>query len=174
MLIKRFNSKKLMIKSVLSVFSVSLLLSLSACSSEQKTTAVEPVAEESTANAEVVETEVVETEPTVVESTEAPAIGTNDNKSADAATATVETEVLAVDAGAQLYEAQCKVCHANGLLNAPKYGDKVAWAPALAKDKQTLYSHSAQGFNKMPAQAVNGVSEAQVKAAVDYMLVAVS
>ena len=174
MLIKRFNSKKLMIKSVLSVFSVSLLLSLSACSSEQETTAVEPVAEESTANAEVVETEVVETEPTVVESTEAPAIGTTDNKNADAATATAETEVLAVDAGAQLYEAQCKVCHANGLLNAPKYGDKVAWAPALAKDKQTLYSHSAQGFNKMPAQAVNGVSEAQVKASVDYMLAAVS
>ncbi len=172
MLIKRFNSKKLMIKSVLSVFSVSLLLSLSACSSEPETTAVEPVVEESTANVEVVETEptVVET----VESTEAPAIGTTDNKSADAATATVETEVLAVDAGAQLYEAQCKVCHANGLLNAPKYGDKVAWAPALAKDKQTLYSHSAQGFNKMPAQAVNGVSEAQVRASVDYMLAAVS
>ena len=172
MLIKRSNLKKLMIKSVLSVFSVSLLLSLSACSSEQETTAVEPVAEESTANAEVVKTEVVETEPTVVESTETPIVETTDAENADAATA--ETEVLAVNAGAQLYEAQCKVCHANGLLNAPKYGDKVAWAPALAKDKQTLYSHSAQGFNKMPAQAVNGVSEAQVQASVDYMLAAVS
>ena len=34
--------------------------------------------------------------------------------------------------------------------------------------------HSAQGFNKMPAQAVNGITEAQVKASVDYMLAAVS
>lgn len=172
MLMERANSNKPMIKSALSLLSVSLLLALSACSSEPETTAVEPVAEESTANVEVAETEGVETEPTVVESTKTPTVETTG--AADVAVATAETEVLAVDAGAQLYEAQCKVCHANGLLNAPKYGDKVAWAPALAKDKQTLYSHSAQGFNKMPAQAVNGVSEAQVKAAVDYMLAAVS
>ncbi|KTF06345.1 cytochrome c, class I [marine sediment metagenome] len=85
-----------------------------------------------------------------------------------------EPEVFAADAGAKLYESKCKVCHTAGLLNAPKYGDTAAWATRLTKDKETLYMHSAKGFNKMPAQAVNGVSEAQVKAAVDYMLASVS
>ncbi len=85
-----------------------------------------------------------------------------------------EPEVLAADAGVKLYESNCKVCHDAGLLNAPKYGDAAAWAPRLAKDKETLYMHSAKGFNKMPAQAVDGVTEAQVKAAVDYMLASVN
>ena len=32
----------------------------------------------------------------------------------------------------------------------------------------------SKGFNQMPAQAANGVSEAQVHAAVDYMIAAAS
>ena len=39
------------------------------------------------------------------------------------------TEDLAVNVGAELYNKQCMACHANGLLNAPKYGDAAAWAP---------------------------------------------
>lgn len=85
-----------------------------------------------------------------------------------------EPEILAADAGAKIYESNCKVCHTNGLLNAPKLDDKPAWTPRIAKGKETLYMHSAQGFNKMPAQAVNGITDAQVKASVDYMLAAVS
>ena len=88
-----------------------------------------------------------------------------------AATATPE---LSANAGKVLYEKQCQVCHAQGLLEAPKYGNKEAWAAHLAKGKETLYEHSAKGFNKMPPQAVNGVSEAEVKAAVDYMIAGVS
>lgn len=79
-----------------------------------------------------------------------------------------------VDAGAKSYQSNCKVCHANGSLNAPKYADKVAWSMCISEDKETLYMHSAQGFNKMPAQAVNGVTKVQVKASVDYILEAVS
>ena len=82
--------------------------------------------------------------------------------------------MLAADAGAKLYETNCKVCHEGGLLNAPKYGDKAAWEPRLAKGTETLHMHSAKGFNKMPAQATDKVSEAQVYAAVDYMIEAVS
>jgi len=87
---------------------------------------------------------------------------------------TAEPEVLTANAGSALYESNCKVCHTAGLLNAPKYGDKAAWTARLTKDKEVLYMHSVKGFNKMPAQAVDGVTEAQVKAAVDYMLASVS
>ena len=164
--------------------SLSALLFISACSSDN--TAVDDSAADSTTVDAVENTAVVE--PVVVE----PAIETLASEAvtpiADAAiTQPVidadrvnsssnnnEAELLAVDTGAKLYESNCKVCHANGLLNAPKYGDKVAWSTRISKDKETLCMHSAQGFNKMPAQAVNGVSEAQVKASVDYMLAAVS
>lgn len=83
-------------------------------------------------------------------------------------------EDLAVNVGAELYNNQCMACHATGLLNAPKYGDAAAWAPRIAKGVDTLASHSANGFNQMPAQAYNGVTEAQIRQAVEYMIEAAS
>lgn len=94
---------------------------------------------------------------------------------ADAAPAdAAPTEDLAVDVGATLYNAQCMACHATGLLNAPKYGDAAAWAPRIEKGVETLASHSANGFNQMPAQAYNGVTEDQIRQAVEYMIAAAS
>ncbi len=152
-------------------FSFSALLLVSGCS-DNTTTSDSAVAEP--VETTVVETAVVET--TVVE--ESVPIDPVEETVAVAATDTsnnaAEPELLTVNAGEELYNKQCMACHSNGLLNAPKIGDKEAWAPRIAKGKETLYTHSAQGFNKMPAQAVNGVTEAQVKASVDYMLAAVS
>lgn len=162
--------KKSVAKLALTSLSLSALLALSACSggdntaapattNETETVAIEP-------EAPVTETEVVTPEPAVeAEPTEVPVVEAEPEAAA-------EPEVLAADAGAQLYEKQCKVCHENGLLDAPKFGDKEAWAPHLAKDIETLHMHSAKGFNKMPAQAVGDVTEAQVHAAVDYMVAA--
>ena len=164
-------SERLLFKATLIAFSLGLSLLTSACSSDEPTIDTTTV-ETTTTDAEAVtvapETEVVAAvEPdSVAPKTEGIQTDATENEAADI--------VLASDAGVTLYESNCKVCHASGLLNAPKYGDKAGWALALQKDKQTLYTHSANGFNKMPAQAVNGVTEAQVQAAVDYMLAAVS
>ena len=173
MTIQQKMKKKSVIKLALSSLSLSALLALSACSggdnkaeepaavNETETVVVEP-------EAPAAETEVVTPEPAVeAEPTEVPVVEAEPEAAA-------EPEVLAADAGAQLYEKQCKVCHENGLLEAPKFGDKAAWAPHLAKDIETLRMHSAKGFNKMPAQAVGDVTEAQVHAAVDYMVAAAS
>lgn len=81
-----------------------------------------------------------------------------------------EQAALPADAGQKRYEATCKNCHAQGLLGAPKLGDKTAWSSHLTKDIETLYDHSAHGFKKMPAQAVGDIPEAEVRAAVDYMI----
>lgn len=161
---KPFSMSQSAAKMGLSIVSLSILLLLGGCSDDQAVAPTEVEAEP-----------IAAIEP--VTSVEAPTIEAAEPSkkvTAEAIAVNAESEILAADAGAQLYESQCKVCHANGLLNAPKYGDKVAWGAALAKDKQMLYNHSAQGFNKMPAQAVNGISEAQVVAAVDYMLAAVN
>lgn len=166
----------------LSVISMSVVFAVSACSGDNTATEESAAADEP---ATAIEKKVVaETEGTTPESVNES--GTDPESEAatesadivDDAVATPETdsepEVLAADAGAKLYESNCQVCHAAGLLDAPKYGDTAAWSARLTKDKETLYMHSAKGFNKMPAQAVNGVTEAQVKAAVDYMLASVS
>ncbi|MGA6102322.1 c-type cytochrome [Psychrobacter pocilloporae] len=155
----------------LSVISLSVLLVLSACSGDNATTEASSAANEPAATS-VEETVATESETTVPESIAESE--TTDMVVEEKTAVVAEPEVLAADAGAKLYESNCKVCHTAGLLNAPKYGDTAAWATRLTKDKETLYMHSAKGFNKMPAQAVNGVSEAQVKAAVDYMLASVS
>ncbi len=153
----------------LSVISLSVLLVLSACSGDNATTEESTATNEPTATS-VEEAVVAESEATVPEPMVEPE---STDMVVEEETAT-EPEMLAADTGAKLYESNCKVCHTAGLLNAPKYGDTAAWATRLTKDKETLYMHSAKGFNKMPAQAVDGVSEAQVKAAVDYMLASVS
>ena len=175
------NKRQRINKLTLSVIGISALLALSACNGEDKsieeaTTANEPadttvaVADTPVTESEVTESEIATPEPEVeLEPVEAPV--TTEESVAEVA---AEPEVLATDAGAKLYETNCKLCHEAGLLDAPKYGDTAAWSARLTKDKETLYMHSAKGFNKMPAQAVNGVTEAQVKAAVDYMLASVS
>ncbi|AAZ18086.1 hypothetical protein Psyc_0213 [Psychrobacter arcticus 273-4] len=164
--------KKSVVKLALSGLSLSALLTLSACSGGDNTAADEPAAINETEAA--TETVVVEpaapTEAELTAEAEVPAVEAEE-VSAEAAT---DPEVLAADAGATLYEKQCKVCHEKGLLAAPVFGNKEAWAPRIAKGIDTLHMHSAKGFNKMPAQASAEVSEAQVHAAVDYMVAAVS
>ena len=161
----------------LSAVGISTLLLLSACSSDSGNDGSDQPAENSTAVSDsVATTEVTEAAPTAEPDT---AIPEADAESAvkpviEEAAEQAEPEMLAADAGATLYESNCKVCHDAGLLNAPKYGDQMAWSTRLTKDKETLYMHSAKGFNKMPAQVVKGVTDAQVKAAVDYMLASVS
>ncbi|WP_182406074.1 cytochrome c5 family protein [Psychrobacter sp. GP33] len=166
------NKKSLNIAGKLtwSALGLSAMLALSACSGDKAVE--EPVVEDVPA-VEVVEEPVVEEAPVVEAEPVVEAAPVEETATAEAEGA-VATEVLAADAGEQLYNAQCMACHAAGLLNAPKFGDKEAWAPRIAKGKDTLHMHSAKGFNQMPAQAANGVSEAQVYAAVDYMIAAAS
>ncbi len=77
--------------------------------------------------------------------------------------------------GKATYESTCEVCHATGVANSPRFGDKAAWKDRIAKGKPTLYEHAIKGFQGtsgfMPAKGGNaGLSDADVKAAVDYMV----
>ena len=162
--------KKSVVKLALSGLSLSVLLTLSACSGGDNTPTDEPAVVNETEAVVVEPAAPAEAEPVVeVETVEASEV-----KAEEVSAAAAEPEVLAADAGAALYEKQCKVCHEKGLLAAPVFGSKEAWAPRIAKGIDTLHIHSAKGFNKMPAQASAEVSEAQVHAAVDYMVAAAS
>lgn len=76
-------------------------------------------------------------------------------------------------AGEALYKQACQVCHAAGVAGAPKIGDKAAWAPRLQEGMEAVYAIAIQGKGAMPARGGTSASDADIKAAVDYMVSAV-
>lgn len=72
--------------------------------------------------------------------------------------------------GEEVYKAVCTMCHAAGLMNAPKFGDKGLWGPRVAQGYDTLVSHALNGIRAMPARGGNAaLSDAEVAGAVKYM-----
>lgn len=69
-----------------------------------------------------------------------------------------------------IYEKACKLCHNQGLLDAPKIGDNQEWQVRTQKGLTVLHHHASHGFNRMPPQAVGVIGESDVQAAVDYLL----
>ena len=69
----------------------------------------------------------------------------------------------------------CEGCHGYGIAGAPVPMKPAQWIPRLEKGKAVLYEHALKGFygpddTIMPARGGNPtLSDAQVKAAVDYM-----
>jgi cytochrome c5 len=80
------------------------------------------------------------------------------------------------EAGKALFNATCTACHGAGIAGAPKFGDKAAWAPRIAQGTNTLYQHAIKGFQgefgMMPPKGGSTAPDADVKAAVDYMVAA--
>ena len=75
--------------------------------------------------------------------------------------------------GKAVFDQTCHVCHATGLAGSPKFGDKAAWAPRIAQGMDTLYNAALHGLRAMPPKGGNpALTDAQVKAAVDYMVAA--
>ena len=94
--------------------------------------------------------------------------------SAAATTTTATATQVSADAGEKLFGSVCTTCHTAGLMGAPKFGDKAAWAPRIAQGKDTLYKHAIVGYQGksgvMPARGGSQASDEEVKAAVDYMV----
>lgn len=75
------------------------------------------------------------------------------------------------DAGAAVYNKACKMCHATGMMNAPKVGDRAAWADRIAKGEEALFESTLKGINKMPARGnCAACSDADLRNAVAHML----
>ncbi|MGV2288363.1 c-type cytochrome [Trinickia sp. YCB016] len=92
------------------------------------------------------------------------------SSSAPQANAGAAPSADAAQAGKALYQAVCQACHAAGVLNAPKFGDKDAWAPRLKDPMDVIYNYALHGKGNMPPKGGSNASDADVKAAVDYMI----
>ncbi len=78
------------------------------------------------------------------------------------------------DAAPALYTSVCSACHIAGVANAPKLGDKAAWAPRLTAGVDGLTASVIKGKGAMPPKGgAAAASDAEIKAAVDYMVASV-
>ncbi len=72
--------------------------------------------------------------------------------------------------GEEVYKAVCVTCHGTGAAGAPKFGNKDDWAPRLKDSMDTVYNYALHGKGAMPPKGGSSASDADVKAAVDYMV----
>jgi len=71
----------------------------------------------------------------------------------------------------QLYQGACQACHLAGIANAPKLGDKAAWAPRIATGIDALTRSAIKGKNAMPPKGGRmDYSDAQIGEIVKYMV----
>ena len=91
-----------------------------------------------------------------------------------AAPVAVATKGAAVDKGKALYDQACTACHAAGIAGSPKFGDKAAWAARLGVGVDALTASVIKGKGAMPPRGASAnASDADIKAAVEYMVAAV-
>jgi len=85
--------------------------------------------------------------------------------------------VASADTGKKAYDTACIACHDAGIAGAPKFGDKAAWSARVGQGTSVLYDHAIKGFQGkagvMPPKGGSALPDADVKAAVDYMVAAV-
>lgn len=92
---------------------------------------------------------------------------------APVAAAPAAAAVPVAGAGEALYKQACSVCHAAGVAGAPKFGDKAAWSARVGLGLDGLTASAIKGKNAMPPKGGSTASDADIKAAVEYMLTAV-
>src|SRR5690606_37732661 len=89
------------------------------------------------------------------------------------AAAAPATQVAAAGNSAQaqaLYNQACARCHASGIANAPKLGDKAAWAPRIAQGMPVLVQSAIKGKGAMPPKGGSAAPDAEIEAVVHYMV----
>lgn len=89
-----------------------------------------------------------------------------------AAAAPAPAQTAAVNpAGEKLYKSVCFACHATGVANAPKFGDKAAWDPYIKTGMDAMVKVAMQGKPPMPPKGgAANASEDDIRAAVQYMV----
>jgi len=90
---------------------------------------------------------------------------------AQQAAAPAATGKTAAADGKKVFDATCTACHSTGVANAPKLGDKAAWAPRLKEGVDTLVQSALKGKGAMPPKGGNpSLSDADIRAAVQFMV----
>jgi cytochrome c5 len=72
--------------------------------------------------------------------------------------------------GEEIVKSVCAACHQTGVANAPKIGDKAAWAPRIKTGLNALVADATKGKGAMPPKGgAADLSEAELTRAVVFM-----
>ena len=75
------------------------------------------------------------------------------------------------DEAIKLYRSSCMVCHASGMANAPRLGDKARWTPLKEQGEEALMDVVLKGKGAMPPRGgAAKASDEQLRGVVRYML----
>lgn len=110
--------------------------------------------------------------------TEAPKAPAGSAPAAPAAVAAAPAAAPAAGAavnavGEKLYKTVCFACHTAGVAGAPKYGNKAEWAPFVATGIDAMVKNAISGIGAMPPRGGSQATDAEIHAAVEYMVQAV-
>ena len=73
--------------------------------------------------------------------------------------------------GEKIVNANCVVCHSQGINGAPIVGNKKMWAPRLEQGVPILVEHAINGYELMPAKGgKTHLSDMQIELAVNHMV----
>jgi len=75
----------------------------------------------------------------------------------------------AAKSGEEVVKEVCSACHVPGVANAPKIGDKAAWAPRLKAGLDGLLKSVVNGKGAMPARAGSSLSDEELARAIVFM-----
>ncbi|AOG22019.1 c-type cytochrome [Acidovorax sp. RAC01] len=104
----------------------------------------------------------------------APAVAVAAAPAAAAAPAPAAAPAAVAAAGGEaLYKQACQVCHAAGVAGAPKLGDKAAWSARLSTGIDALHASVVKGKGAMPPRGGSQASDAELRAAVEFMTASV-
>ena len=71
--------------------------------------------------------------------------------------------------GKAVYDKTCVACHQVSVAGSPRIGDKAAWAPRLKAGIDGLLQSVIKGKGAMPPRAGTTLSDAEIRAAVEFM-----
>ncbi len=75
----------------------------------------------------------------------------------------------AAKGGEEIVKEVCSACHVAGVANAPKLGDKAAWAPRLKLGVDGLLQSVIKGKGAMAPRAGTGLSDQELARAIVFM-----
>lgn len=126
----------------------------------------EPAADASAKPAEAAAAPAAPAAPAAVAAPEAPKAA-----AAPAPAAAPAADTASIDpAGEKLYNAVCFACHTTGVANAPKLGDKEAWAKYIDSGMDAMLQNAIHGIGAMPPRGGSQATDAEMKAAIEYMV----
>lgn len=158
------------------------ILTLAACSKEEKTEMPEQASQATEEAAPAMQpaekmTQETEAAPTMAEQAEQAAkdvaenVGQVAQQVEEKAKDTMKQVMATLDSGQAVYSKACSSCHKIGIAGAPKTGDKEAWSSRIAGGTEKMVTNAINGLGSMPPKGgVASLTDEEVAAAVEYMV----